>query len=191
MNTPDKEVIRMAEPNNNPNNEPSGQKMTFDEFLAADKENQAEFDRRVNKALDTAKGKWNSENEKASKKLLDDAEAAKKQAVADAVKAATDPLNSALTDAMMMAAIARSDARDPDDIMRFIDKSKISRSDDGKITGLDEQMEALKGSKAYLFRGESGGEGKKPGASRFNHAGNPPANDDLRSVRIAMGLPVD
>lgn len=181
----------MAEPNNNPNNEPSGQKMTFDEFLAADKENQAEFDRRVNKALDTAKGKWNSENEKASKKLMDDAEAAKKQAVADAVKAATDPLNSALTDAMMMAAIARSDARDPDDIMRFIDKSKITRTDDGKITGLDEQMEALKGSKAYLFREESGGSGTKPGASGLNHAGNPPANDDLRSVRIAMGLPVD
>lgn len=61
-----------------------------------------------------------------------------------------------------------SDSHDADIVAGFIDMSKVVFSDDGKITaGLDEQVKALKGSKAFLFKTDGAGgkdaTGGKPG----------------------------
>lgn len=67
--------------------------MSFDEFLS-NPENQAEFDRRVNKSLDTARKSWNEDNEKKKAEIEANAkltaeERAKKQ-LADITKERDD-----------------------------------------------------------------------------------------------------
>lgn len=43
-------------------------------------------------------------------------------------------------------------AQDADLVAGLIDKSKLILSDDGKVTGLDEQLKSLKENKAFLFK---------------------------------------
>lgn len=65
-----------------------------------------------------------------------------------------------------------SSARDPEIVASLLDKKKLILSEDGKVTGLDEQLKEIKESKAFLFNdddsypnvrdgGESGGTGGK------------------------------
>lgn len=44
--------------------------------------------------------------------------------------------------------------QDEDIVSGLIDKSKLILNDDGKVTGLDEQLKGLKESKAFLFKEE-------------------------------------
>lgn len=50
----------------------------------------------------------------------------------------------------------------------LIDKTKLILGEDGTITGLEEQMKALKESKAFLFKEEENG-GKEKGAASGKH----------------------
>lgn len=63
-----------------------------------------------------------------------------------------------LTNAIKFAVM--NDVHDADMTVNLIDKSKIILQDDGKLTGLDEQLEPLKTSKAFLFKKAE--EDKKP-----------------------------
>ncbi|MGU8983498.1 phage scaffolding protein [Clostridium perfringens] len=63
-----------------------------------------------------------------------------------------------LTNAIKLA-IADS-AQDVDLVSSLIDKSKLILADDGKVTGLDEQVTSLKENKSFLFKEE---ENKNPG----------------------------
>lgn len=54
-------------------------------------------------------------------------------------------------------------AQDGDLVAGLIDRSKIILGDDGKITGLDEQVKGLKESKAFLFKEEKPAAETKPG----------------------------
>lgn len=65
-----------------------------------------------------------------------------------------------LTNAIKLA-VADS-AQDCDLVAGLVDKSKLILGDDGKVTGLDEQMKALKESKSFLFREEKPQETPKP-----------------------------
>lgn len=58
-----------------------------------------------------------------------------------------------LTNAIELA-IADS-AQDVDLVTGLIDKSKLLLSDDGKVTGLDEQITGLKEAKSFLFKAET------------------------------------
>lgn len=55
-------------------------------------------------------------------------------------------------------------AHDADLVAGLVDRSKLILSDDGKVSGLDEQVKALKESKAFLFKEDSvtPKPGKKP-----------------------------
>ncbi|MGU8907290.1 phage scaffolding protein [Clostridium perfringens] len=63
-----------------------------------------------------------------------------------------------LTNAIKLA-IADS-AQDVDLVSSLIDKSKLILADDGKVTGLDEQVTSLKENKSFLFKSE---ENNNPG----------------------------
>ncbi|MBU5677770.1 phage scaffolding protein [Alkaliphilus sp. MSJ-5] len=60
-------------------------------------------------------------------------------------------------------------------VSNLLDKSKLIISDDGKIVGLDEQINSLKEGKAFLFKDENvDPNNPTPG---FQKIGNPPPND--------------
>lgn len=65
-----------------------------------------------------------------------------------------------LTNAIKLA-VADS-AQDCDLVTGLVDKSKLILGDDGKVTGLDEQMKALKESKSFLFKEAKPQETAKP-----------------------------
>lgn len=69
--------------------------------------------------------------------------------------------NSVLDSAIKLAAV-KSKAKDPADVLAFVDKSKIQVNGDGTISGLDEQLTNLSKSKAYLFEDTPAG---SPGAN--------------------------
>lgn len=58
--------------------------------------------------------------------------------------------NLKLTNAIKMA--IASSAQDSDLVAGLVDRKKLILGDDGKITGLDEQVKALKESKPFLFK---------------------------------------
>ena len=157
----------MAEENNNQNGTP----LTFDEILD-DKEYQSEFDKRVAKALETAKAKW-------EKTAREDKE--------KAVSEATAPIHAELTRALIQTELVKAKARDAEVVMPLIDTAKITRTEKG-LEGLEEQIKSLKEGKAYLF--ESTEEGTKPkGRSGLEHGENNDAADEAKIKRI-MGLPI-
>lgn len=51
--------------------------------------------------------------------------------------------------------LAAKDAKDPEDVLIFLDKSKLELNEDGSVKGLDEALEGLRESKPYLFGNES------------------------------------
>lgn len=170
----------MAEENNKPGNQ-NGTPLTFDEILE-DKEYQSEFDKRVTKALETAKAKWDAKAEANKTQWEADAEAAKSSAVAEATK----QLNAELTKAMIQTELVKSKARDVEVVLPLIDTAKVTRTDKG-LEGLAEQITALKESKSYLFETDAPAKGK--GKTGLDHGAKDDDDDDARIKKI-MGLPV-
>ena len=73
-------------------------------------------------------------------------------------------------------ALRNANAVDPDLVFTLIDKSKLKLDDSGKLTGMEEQIEALKTSKPNLFptddgkggrKATPGGTGKDGGSDKF------------------------
>ena len=62
-----------------------------------------------------------------------------------------------LAELKMMSAIKMAiaaDAQDSDLVAGLVDRKKLILGDDGKVTGLDEQIKTLKESKPFLFKQE-------------------------------------
>lgn len=107
------------------------------------------------------------------KKASGDSEALQQQ-IADlqaANKAAKEKYDAEMQDLRLASAVkvaVAGSAHDADIVADLIDKSKLLLSDDGKVTGLDEQVKALKESKAFLFKADQssagGGQAEKKAA---------------------------
>lgn len=54
-------------------------------------------------------------------------------------------------------AIRGAKARDVDIVFGLVDRSKVKRGKDGKLTGVDEQIKAIREGKAFLFEDENSG----------------------------------
>ena len=79
-------------------------------------------------------------------------------------------------DTAVKLAIADS-AQDADIVAGLIDKAKLILGEDGKVTGLTEQVEALKKDKAFLFKGTSG---SNPNYNPNGGGNNPPATNPFK-----------
>ena len=79
-------------------------------------------------------------------------------------------------DTAVKLAIADS-AQDADIVAGLIDKAKLILGEDGKVTGLTEQVEALKKDKAFLFKGASG---NNPQYNPNGGGNNPPATNPFK-----------
>lgn len=64
-----------------------------------------------------------------------------------------------LTNAIKLA--IGDSAQDGDLVAGLVDRTKLILGDDGKVTGLDEQLKSLKETKAFLFKQEEKPSGKK------------------------------
>ena len=60
--------------------------------------------------------------------------------------------------------VAKHNPRDTDLVLRLLDDSKIIRAEDGTITGVDEQIKALKENNGYLFTDTPADKGGNPNA---------------------------
>ena len=67
-------------------------------------------------------------------------------------------------------------AQDSDLVAGLFDKSKLILSDDGKVTGLEEQLKSLKKEKAFLFKEEKPAQVQIKGGKPAEGKGTPPAD---------------
>lgn len=170
----------MAENNNN-SGEQNEQELTFDQILE-DKVYQSEFDKRVSKALETAKAKWQTSADADKLKAVNDVTAALTATHAEE----TAKLNGQLKQALIQTELVKAKARDAEVVMPLIDEEKVTITDKG-LEGLKEQLEALKTGKAYLFETDSE-PGKPSGKSGLDHDDGGEMTDDAK-IRKIMGLP--
>lgn len=67
-------------------------------------------------------------------------------------------------------------AQDVDLVTGLFDKSKLILADDGKVTGLEEQLKTLKKDKAFLFKADKGPGPQIKGGKPAESKGTPPAD---------------
>lgn len=84
-------------------------------------------------------------------------------------------LESARLDSAIQLAIAKSGTLSEKALMGLLDKDKIKFDKDGKLTGLDEQIEAIKKEDSFLFKAAEPNEPKKGNDVVLDgdHGGNP------------------
>lgn len=91
-----------------------------------------------------------------------------------------------LTNAIKLAIAGK--AQDEELVAGLFDKTKLILGEDGKITGLDDQLKSLQESKKFLFKDETPPAGNKPGFVPVG--GNPPApgsnNNSTTSFKDAV-----
>lgn len=68
-------------------------------------------------------------------------------------KALSEKLAVTKLDSALGAALSKTKARDPQDLKAFLNLEEIKLTDDGELTGLNDQISKLEESKGYLFDG--------------------------------------
>ncbi|KRO28460.1 phage scaffolding protein [Lactiplantibacillus fabifermentans] len=103
----------------------------------------------------------------------------------------SNKLTKAQTDNAVKLALINANVHDPNDLMSQLDMSIVKLDDDGKVKGLDEQVSALKESKAYLFKTDDQTQNNNQPVIKPGAGGNPSGaggdNDSIVS-RIAAHL---
>lgn len=94
-----------------------------------------------------------------------------------------DMKDMALTNAIKLAIAGK--VHDEDLVAGLFDKSKLILGDDGKITGLDEQLTSISESKKFLFKEEEpvGTGGSLGGGAKNTSEGKSNANDFVNIIR--------
>ena len=88
-----------------------------------------------------------------------------------------------LKTAAVMAELTKAGANDPTDILPHLKMEAITITDNG-VVGLADQLEPIKTTKPYLFKGET-----KPGASGLDHGKGGDNTAEINKMRAIMGLP--
>lgn len=133
-------------------------------------------------------------------------EAKKAGASAAALQATIDTLNQQVKDrdatitgmkrsGKIREALVKAKARDASVVERLLDGARIGEDDKGNLTGLEDQLKALKESSSYLFEEDKGGKagfggGKDPASGSGN--GGASGNSEINSIiRAAAGRNVE
>lgn len=119
-------------------------KTQMDELTEAKKQLDAQLKERDKQLIDLKKAAGDVEGVKTK---IEELQTANKTAKADYEEKLKDLQ---FTNAIKLAIAA--EAQDVDLVAGLFDKSKLILGDDGKITGLDEQLKSLKENKAFLFK---------------------------------------
>ena len=123
--------------------EVEGKKQTFDDILS-NKEYQAEFDRRVSKAIETAKSKWQGEqNSTLDEKINSAIKTAKEEYEKD--------LNETKFNSALNMELLRSKAVDIDMVKVKLKLDDIKLNEDGSLSGLSDQLKEIKEKYGFLF----------------------------------------
>ena len=77
-------------------------------------------------------------------------------------------------------------AQDADLVAGLFDKSKLILGDDGKVTGLDEQLKSLQESKAFLFKQSEKTDEPQSGFKFGNPNPNPGQGNETPSIKSAL-----
>ena len=130
-------------------------KSRYDEAVEETKTLQATISERDKQLVELKKNAGDNEDLKKQIKDLQDANKAAKTEYDEKMK------DMRLSTAIQIAIAA--DAQDVGIVSGLFDKSKLILGDDGKVTGLDEQLTALKKDKPFLFKdGKPKGKGYEP-----------------------------
>lgn len=134
----------------------------------------------TNKQLETLKSKAGLSDE--YKKQIDDL-TAKQQTQEAEYKAQLTKLK---LDTAIETALTGAKARNIKATRALLDESKVTLGDDGKLAGLNEQLEAIKKDNSYLFDASDDGEGgdaknKGQQITKLPTFGNPGGNGDQGS----------
>lgn len=85
-------------------------------------------------------------------------------------------------------ALTKAKARNAERLERLLDMDKIGEDDKGNLTGLEDQIKALKESDSYLFSEEPGDRGGWGGGRNPNPGGAPTGNGEVNAaIRAAAG----
>lgn len=114
------------------------------------------------------------------------------QATIDSLKQQVADKDAAITgmkrSGKIQDALRKAKARDAAVVERLLDAAKIGEDDKGNLTGLDDQIKALRESSAYLFDEEGGGRAGYGGGKNPKLSGGGRENDDVNAaIRSAFG----
>lgn len=121
-------------------------KSRFDEVNTAKKEAEKQVKERDVQLEDAKKNAGDNETLRQQLQKVQDENKANME------KAQADLKDMQLSSAIKLAIAGK--AQDEDIVTKQFDKSKLILGEDGKITGLDEQLKALQESKSFLFKQE-------------------------------------
>ena len=85
------------------------------------------------------------------------------------------------------AALAKANAKDPAVIERLLDQAQIGEDEKGELTGVEEQLKALRESAGYLFNEEPKPKGGWGGAKTQPQGSGDPNADVNAAIRAAAG----
>lgn len=75
-------------------------------------------------------------------------------------------------------------AQDAELVAGLFDKSKLILNDDGKVTGLDEQLKNLRTDKAFLFKEDKPADPVPGFKGKIGGAGNPPGKEEPGAISM-------
>lgn len=128
--------------NGNPTGAVTG-KQTFDDILS-NKEYQAEFDRRVSKAIETAKSKWQGEQDTTLDEKIN-------SAIKTAKEEYEKDLNETKFNSALNMELLKSKAVDVDMVKVKLKLDDIKLNEDGSLSGLSDQLKEIKEKYGFLF----------------------------------------
>ena len=153
-------------------------KTRFDEVNNAKKQLEADIKSRDTQLEELKKSTGDNES------LKEQIETLQSENKAAQTKYEADLKELQISNAIKLAIVDK--AQDADLVAGLFDKSKLILGDDGKVTGLDEQLKSLQESKAFLFKQSEKMDEPQSGFKFGNPNPNPGQGNETPSIKSAL-----
>ncbi|WP_318766590.1 phage scaffolding protein [Lactiplantibacillus carotarum] len=131
-------------------------------------------------------GKQAGNSEKLNKQIAD-----LQATITDNDAAAATNLQQVKTDNAIQLALRDAGVRDAKAVLPFIDQDTVKLGDDGKLTGISEQITGLKESHDYLFNADDGDKPKVKITTGGNPSGQAGGGEPTLAERITARMTAD